>query len=195
MLAIIEKGGPIMWPLLAVSVLSLTILFERILFIITFILQTNQTQRNKFVKLLTENNLKDALSLASYSKDPFLQTIAESNSTSIKSFQISFREEAAYLLRKITKGLGILDTSITIAPLLGLLGTVSGLMQSFANLGTTDLNSPLSVTGGIGEALLATAFGLTIAIVNLVPFNYLSNLEVKSRETLERIGTQVEELI
>ncbi len=184
-----------MWPLLAVSLLSITILFERIIFLFSYLTSSNSSHRNKFVKLLSENNLKEALSLASFSKDPLLQIIAESNVNSLKAFNISFKENASFLLNKITKGIGILDTSITIAPLLGLLGTVSGLMQSFSSLGATDLSSPVAVTGGIGEALLATAFGLGIAIINLVPFNYLSNLEGKNRADLERLGTQVEELL
>ena len=195
MFTIIEKGGPIMWPLLAVSLISITILFERALFLFLYLLANNSGHRSKFVKLLSENNLKEAVSLASFSKDPLLQVITDSNLNTLKSFQISFKESASSLLKRITKGIGILDTAITIAPLLGLLGTVSGLMQSFSSLGTSDLNSPVAVTGGIGEALLATAFGLGIAIVNLVPFNYLSNLEAKTKDDLERLGTQVEEIL
>ena len=195
MFTLIEKGGPIMWPLLVVSLLSITILFERIIFLFLFLTSCNSSHRSKFVKLLSEDNLKEALSLASFSKDPLLQVIAESNLSTKKSFQISFQENASILLKRITKGIGILDTAITIAPLLGLLGTVSGLMQSFSNLGTTDLSSPVAVTGGIGEALLATAFGLGIAIVNLVPFNFLSNLEARNKADLERLGSQLEEII
>ncbi len=195
MFSLIKDGGPIMWPLLAVSLVSITILFERSIFLIAYLTASNRSHRQKFISLLNADNLKEAISLASFSKDPLLQVVAQSNLNNLKSFNISFKENADVLLKKTTKGIGILDTAITIAPLLGLLGTVSGLMQSFATLGTSDLGSPLAVTGGIGEALLATAFGLGIAIINLIPFNFLSNLEVKNRSDLERLGSQIEELL
>ena len=67
----------------------------------------------------------------------------------------------------------LLDVS-TISPLLGLLGTVTGMMASFGTIGG-ELSSPGAITGGISEALIATAFGLCIAIVCLLPFNYLNN--------------------
>jgi biopolymer transport protein ExbB len=86
----------------------------------------------------------------------------------------------------------VLDTVITLAPLLGLLGTVTGLIKAFGLLGDQELAAPAALTGGIAEALIATAFGLVIAVVALVPFNYLNAKLEAARLELEDTGSQVE---
>jgi len=85
----------------------------------------------------------------------------------------------------------VLDTVITLAPLLGLLGTVTGMMGSFAVIGG-DLSSPGAITGGIAEALIATAFGLGIAIAALLPFNYLNAREEEARMEMQDAASHVE---
>src|SRR5262249_19211514 len=70
--------------------------------------------------------------------------------------------------------LPVLDTIITLSPLLGLLGTVTGMIAAFGILSTTGMNQPTAITGGVAEALIATAAGLAIAIGTLVPYNYFT---------------------
>ena len=96
--------------------------------------------------------------------------------------------------RRFRRGIGILDTAITIAPLLGLLGTVTGMMHSFSLIGG-ELRAPGAITGGIAEALIATAFGLMIAISCLVPFNYLNNRVEQVRQEMESAAAQLELLV
>jgi biopolymer transport protein ExbB len=78
--------------------------------------------------------------------------------------------------------------------LLGLLGTVTGLMRAFISVGSTEL-SVVSVTGGIGEALIATACGLGIAIFSLVPFNYFNSRVARLQFELEAAATNVELMV
>jgi hypothetical protein len=87
-----------------------------------------------------------------------------------------------------------LDTVITLAPLLGLLGTVTGMMGSFSLIGG-ELSAPGAITGGIAEALIATAFGLGIAITSLLPFNFLNARVEGARHELEAAATQLELLV
>jgi len=86
-----------------------------------------------------------------------------------------------------------MDTLVTLAPLLGLLGTVTGLMRAFLNIGGAEL-SVTAVTGGIGEALIATACGLGIAIFALIPFNFFSAKVAQLQFDLETAATNVEVL-
>jgi biopolymer transport protein ExbB len=97
-------------------------------------------------------------------------------------------------LKRFGRGLPVLDTCITVAPLLGLLGTVTGMMHSFSLIGG-DLGAPGAITGGIAEALIATAFGLVIAIVALVPFNYLNARLDEARHQIEGAATRMELLM
>jgi biopolymer transport protein ExbB len=78
--------------------------------------------------------------------------------------------------------------------LLGLLGTVTGLMRAFLNVGNAEL-SVVAVTGGIGEALIATACGLGIAIISLVPFNYFTKRVTRLQFELETAATNVEVML
>jgi len=94
-------------------------------------------------------------------------------------------------LKRFRRGIPILDTAITLAPLLGLLGTVTGMMGSFSLIGG-DLSAPGAITGGIAEALIATAFGLGIAITSVIPFNILNTRMEEARHDLDTAATQLQ---
>jgi biopolymer transport protein ExbB len=98
-------------------------------------------------------------------------------------------------LRRFSRGLSVLDTVITLAPLLGLLGTVVGMIHSFGLLGADELGAPTAITGGIAEALIATASGLAVAITALIPFNYLNSRLEEARHELEQAGNRLELLL
>ena len=97
-------------------------------------------------------------------------------------------------LKRAGRFLTVMDTLVTLAPLLGLLGTVTGLMRAFLNIGSAEL-SVVAVTGGIGEALIATACGLGIAIFALIPFNYFSAKVTQLQFDLETAATNVEVMV
>jgi len=101
---------------------------------------------------------------------------------------------AGFELKRAGRFLTVMDTLVTLAPLLGLLGTVTGLMRAFLNIGSAEL-SVTAVTGGIGEALIATACGLGIAIFALIPFNYFSARVTQMQFDLETAATNVEVMV
>ena len=90
------------------------------------------------------------------------------------------------------RALPLLDTIITLSPLLGLLGTVTGMIAAFGIMATTGINQPTAITGGVAEALIATAAGLAIAIATLVPYNYFLARSERALEEIEGHGTRLE---
>jgi biopolymer transport protein ExbB len=85
----------------------------------------------------------------------------------------------------------VLETIVTAAPLLGLLGTIIGMIRAFRLFGAEGLVDPRGVTGGVAEALVATAAGLLIAIVALLAFNYFSQRLAQVMDELEQLGTRL----
>jgi biopolymer transport protein ExbB len=193
MIEIIERGGPIIWPLLLTSIITLATIIERMFFLLRFRFRMAPLKREHFSLLLSQGKIKDAISLAQVTNDPILQAIYHSYDEKKASFLISYQKQAREVLRCIHRGIPTLDTAITIAPLLGLLGTVVGLIHSFYSLGESQITAPIAITGGISEALIATAFGLAIAIIALLPYNILNELEDTTRAELEALGTAVED--
>jgi len=95
----------------------------------------------------------------------------------------------------MTRYLVILDTVITLSPLLGLLGTVTGMIRAFGVVAASGMNEPHAITGGVAEALVATAAGLAVAIVTLVPYNYFLRRVERGVEDMERAGSRLELLL
>ena len=168
------KGGPIMWPLLLASVVAVAVVLERLLFLLSEQRKRSPKTLGKFFVEVGKGNLSAAIELANKSKDAVVTTLGYALEHRDQSLghALAYAETRAF--KRYRRGIAILDTVITLAPLLGLLGTVTGMMASFSVIGG-DLSSPGAITGGISEALIATAFGLVIAICSLLPFNYLNN--------------------
>lgn len=100
-------------------------------------------------------------------------------------------DEATLIEAKLKQGLWALETITTAAPLMGLFGTIIGMMNAFKLIGGDGVVNPTGVTSGVAEALIATALGLLIAIVTLFAFNYFSGRIDKTLDELERLGTRV----
>jgi len=100
-------------------------------------------------------------------------------------------DEAHLIEKEVNKGLWVLETVVTAAPLIGLLGTIIGMMNSFKIIGANGLVKPEQVTGGVAQALIATALGLLIALIALFTFNYFSRRNAEVMDGLERLGTRI----
>ena len=88
--------------------------------------------------------------------------------------------------------MGVLDTMITVAPLLGIFGTVIGIIASFEALSTAGIGQPQAVTAGIAQALITTAAGLGIAILSVFPYNYFNSRVEKAVMNIEKYATSLE---
>ncbi|HVN91280.1 MAG TPA: MotA/TolQ/ExbB proton channel family protein [Candidatus Binataceae bacterium] len=100
-------------------------------------------------------------------------------------------DEAGAIEKSLGRGLWVLETIVTGAPLMGLLGTITGMMQSFRVIGGSGLVAPTQVTAGVAQALIATALGLLIAILALFAFNFFSRLQTHALDLMERLGSKL----
>ena len=196
MFELFQKGGPIMWPLLLTSLTASTVVIERVIFII----RENQKQKtdavDKILKYAEAGDIRSAIAAGKSSEYFVSRTLAHGLAHYQEgTFSGALLQQANRELKRFSRGLPTLDTVITLAPLLGLLGTVTGMIRSFGLMGDRELDAPTVITGGIAEALMATAFGLGIAIVALIPFNYLNTRLEEARHELEDASTHLELLL
>jgi biopolymer transport protein ExbB len=195
MIQIFLKGGPIMWPLLVTSMVALTVVIERLLFILR---ERSKRQPEVVENILSEverGDLGAASQRGQGSEDFVARTLTYALQHREQSLSSALLRMAANELKRFNRGLAVLDTIITLAPLLGLLGTVTGMIHAFGLLGASELGGPSAITGGIAEALIATAFGLGIAITALIPFNYLNARLEEARHEIEDAATHLELLL
>ena len=194
-LDIFQKGGPIMWPLLCTSMVAVTVVFERVLFIVRERRKRQPEVVEKILGSVERGDLKAATKLADGTEDFVARTLVYAIQHREKSLSNALLRAAGRELKRFNRGLAILDTIITLAPLLGLLGTVTGMIHAFGLIGGQELEAPAAITGGVAEALIATAFGLGIAITALIPFNYLNARLEEARQEIQDATTHLELLV
>lgn len=190
-----KKGGPIMWPLLFVSILATTVIFERLFFIARMRRSRDPEALQELLARVEEGDVEGAILAGRNSSDFVARALTYALDHRRKSLSNALMRAAALELVRFNRGISILDTCITMAPLLGLLGTVTGMMSSFGMLGGAELSAPAQITGGIAEALIATAFGLGIAVTALIPMNYLHAHSDEARHEMEDAATHLELLM
>jgi biopolymer transport protein ExbB len=191
---IFEKGGPIMWPLLLASILALGTVLERVVFLLIESRKRDSKAMERLFGDLERGDVAAALRDSAGSKDYVVRTLRYALEHKEQSLSSALLYAQTRELKRFQRGISILDTVITLAPLLGLLGTVTGMMGSFSLIGG-ELSAPGAITGGIAEALIATAFGLGIAITSLLPFNILNTKLDVARQEIESAASQLELLI
>ncbi len=175
---LIKSGGPIMVPILLCSLLALGIVLEKIFYF--FYIQTNVVQLKKRVfNYIKENKIKEAVLLCDSSRSPvakILKAGAIKFGFSRESIKENMEDASLFEIPKLESRLGALATIAHISPLLGLLGTVTGMTASFHTIQVraASMNpvTPGDLAGGIGEALLTTVAGLIVAIPTFVAYNY-----------------------
>ena len=147
---------------------------------------------DEMLTLVERGDLNAAANMGTTSRDFVARALAYALTHRERSFSEAMLRSANWELKRFNRGLTILDTTITLAPLLGLLGTVTGMIRSFGMLGGAELGAPAAISGGIAEALIATAFGLGIAITALLPFNYLNARLEEARLEMQDAASHTE---
>ncbi len=189
----LSYGGPLVYPLLVLGVLAFIIIVDRVVayrrclrlpaeiaaLVETYGFAWSELERR--LETLPEHN--------AYRR--FLGVIAQNRHQPAWWVESRAGDEAGSIERTLSRGLWILETVVTAAPLLGLLGTITGMMQAFKVIGGSGLVAPTEVTAGVAEALIATALGLLIAVFALFGFNFFARVQSQALDRMERLGSRL----
>ena len=184
-----------MWPILIVSIIALAVVLERIFWWLGRWMRRDPKRIEKVFTAIENGDVAEASRLSRGSRDPVLRMMWNGLNHQHASLQGALQVAAGIEIKRAGRFLVVMDTLVTLAPLLGLLGTITGLMKAFGSLGNEEI-AVVSVTGGIAEALIATACGLGIAIFALIPFNFftsrVSNLEFELQTAATNLEVMLE---
>ena len=199
MFEIFQKGGPLMYPILFCSVLAFAIFLERLWSFRKF-QQKNQDMLNEVDPLISDDKLEQASVACQRFGNPLSRvyvTAIRLAGRSREQIKAVVEETGSREIAALERYLGLLGTIATITPLLGLLGTVLGMIRAFTVISVQGVGTPATLGGGISEALITTAAGLTVAIPTILLHKYLTgrldrislDLEVKALKVVDRLGS------
>jgi biopolymer transport protein ExbB len=188
------EGGWVMWPILFTFFLALCVILDRVIWWLQLQASLKPANQEKARQALGTGDFNQAWQLGSNTTDPFLKNLTEGMSHAHTSMLAAMQLHATHLIEKSEARMWVLSTMITLAPLLGLFGTVVGIMGSFSFVGNEQL-AATKVSGGIAEALIATAAGIAIAILCLLPYNFFRKRVSVLRGSLERWINHTELLV
>ncbi len=186
------KGGVVMYPLLACSLITLTVILERAFFWAREHLRRDQRLVDEVLELCRHGRWESVREQVTGSKDYVIRILVSGILHREFSMAKAMESAASEEISRMRQYMVVLDTMITVAPLLGIFGTVIGIIISFDLLGSGAIRDPQAVTAGISQALITTASGLAIAIFSVFPFNYFNSKAEKAARTIEKYATSLE---
>lgn len=189
------KGGPVMWPLLACSVVAMTVVTERFLFWTVIRRSRSREGSRRILELVREGKIKEARRIGRSIQDPAARVLGAGLEHWPADLMNGLEVQVQQELQSMRRYLGVLETTITLSPLLGIYGTITGIIRAFGFLGQGGIPNPQLVAAGIAEALITTAAGLTIAILAIPPYNFFLSKTEEMTHEVERQATALEMML
>ena len=181
-----------MYPLLACSIITLTVIIERLLFWIREDVRRDEPLADRVLRLCQKGDWDGVREKVSGSRDFVIKILVTGILHREFSMTRAMESAAADQVKRMRRYMSVLDTMITVAPLLGIFGTVIGIISSFELLGSSGIEDPQAVTAGIAQALITTATGLGIAILSVFPYNYFNSRVENAALAIEKYATSLE---
>lgn len=189
----LKLGGLMVYPLFALGVLAVAVLLDRIFVYVRYcglptrMVKIAETYNFAWAEL---EQCMEGIAPGSFYRRLF-QVITDNRTNPVWWVESRAADEAQLIEMALNRGLWILETIVTAAPLVGLVGTIIGMMESFRLIGTSGLVNPTGITGGVAQALIATTLGIVIALIALFAFNFFSHLNANIMDKMERMGTRL----
>lgn len=189
---IFDKGGPVMYPLLVCSIIALSVVIERTIFWFRLGLRSQPSLVDDVLEHSRQGDWESIKNKTAHAKDYIIKILVSGILHREFSMIKAMEAAAADEIKHMRRFMGVLDTMITVAPLLGIFGTVLGIISSFEALGSAGIEHPQEVTIGIAQALITTATGLGIAILSVFPYNYFNARVENTAVQIEKYATSLE---
>ena len=196
MLHYLEVGGPILWVLVIISIGAFAVVLERIVFFARNEKNIGDTFKDEILSLVANKKIDEAIALCDTKKSCVASAVKKFLQKAPKGIDV---QDYEFILKEITiketspyeSRLNLLASVISISPMLGLLGTVTGMIRAFTNISKYGTGDAAIVADGIAEALLTTAAGLMIAIPVIVVYNYLNRRLEKMENEIDDMVTNI----
>ena len=196
MLHYLEVGGPILWVLVIISIGSFAVVLERIVFFARNEKNVGSNFRDEILSLVANKKIDEAIALCDTKKSCVASAVKKFLQKAPRGIDV---QDYEFILKEITiketspyeSRLNLLASVISISPMLGLLGTVTGMIRAFTNISKYGTGDAAIVADGIAEALLTTAAGLMIAIPVIVVYNYLNRRLEKMENEIDDVVTNI----
>ena len=196
MLHYLEVGGPILWVLVIISIGAFAVVLERIVFFARNEKNVGSNFRDEILSLVANKKIDEAIALCDTKKSCVASAVRKFLQKAPKGIDV---QDYEFILKEITiketspyeSRLNLLASVISISPMLGLLGTVTGMIRAFTNISKYGAGDAAIVADGIAEALLTTAAGLMIAIPVIVVYNYLNRRLEKMENEIDDVVTNI----
>ncbi|WP_315282012.1 MotA/TolQ/ExbB proton channel family protein [Fusobacterium hwasookii] len=196
MLHYLEVGGPILWVLVIISIGAFAVVLERIVFFAVNEKNVGNNFKDDILSLVASKKLDEAIALCDTKKSCVASAVKKFLQKAPKGIDV---QDYEFILKEVTnqeispyeRRLNLLSSVISISPMLGLLGTVTGMIRAFTNISKYGAGDAAIVADGIAEALLTTAAGLMIAIPVIVVYNYLNRRLEKMENEIDDVVTNI----
>ena len=196
MLHYLEVGGPILWVLVIISIGAFAVVLERIVFFARNEKNVGSNFRDEILSLVANKKIDEAIALCDTKKSCVASAVKKFLQKAPRGIDV---QDYEFILKEITiketspyeSRLTLLASVISISPMLGLLGTVTGMIRAFTNISKYGTGDAAIVADGIAEALLTTAAGLMIAIPVIVVYNYLNRRLEKMENEIDDVVTNI----
>lgn len=185
-----QQGGIVMWLLLLASFLTTTVTLERLFVWIFYSSKKERFAIHNCFASLNRLKPKEAQQFTQALNSPASNMLKEGLRALPFPANEKMENQAEKELSRMSRGQSLLDTVITLAPMLGILGTVLGIIDSFNILSLQGVDNPTAVVGGIAQALISTAMGLCVALLALLPYNLFRSFLQKLTLRLETVATE-----